>query len=55
MTSAAYQKSAKLSPTASSKPAMTLRSKRQDDLMRVPGVKQKTLGGFRQFLDFKIP
>lgn len=26
-----------------------------DDLMRVPGIKQKTLNGIRQYLDFKIP
>ncbi len=26
-----------------------------DDLMRVPGIKQKTLDGFRQYLDFKVP
>jgi len=26
-----------------------------DDLMRVPGIKKKTLDAFRQYLDFKIP
>jgi competence ComEA-like helix-hairpin-helix protein len=26
-----------------------------EDLMRVPGIKQKTLDGFRQYLEFKVP
>lgn len=26
-----------------------------EDLMRVPGIKRKTLDGFRQYLDFKVP
>ncbi len=29
--------------------------RKADDLMRVPGIKRKTLDGFRQYLDFKVP
>lgn len=29
--------------------------KKADDLMRVPGIKQKILDGIRQYLDFRVP
>jgi DNA uptake protein ComE-like DNA-binding protein len=31
------------------------RFEKPEDLMRVPGIKQKTLDGFRQYLDFNVP